>query len=429
MPVLGKLFQRLRTFLPARPPAGRRPRCRPALEALERRLAPAVLTVDSPADNTAPDDVLTLREAVALVDGTLGRSLTLAEQAQVGGRLGSGDTIQFSLPPGPQTITLTGGELDLTRPVAINGPGAANLTIDGNHLGRVFTVGHIWSVTPGLVVSLSGLTVANGSAPAADDYGGGLLNFGTLTLTNVALTGNAAGGHGGGGIYNVGRLTVSGCTLTGNVGAGSGGGLYNNSSGRLTVSNTTFAGNSAGVGGGGGIYNEGRLTVSGCTFSNNISAADGAGITNAGPLRVRNTTFAGNSAGSDGGGIWNGAALRVSGCTLAGNSAASAGGGLYNSGHGTLTLVGSTLWGNAAGTTGGGLQNWLSATLTHVTITANRAGAFGGGIYNLSRKLKLRRTTVAGNFRGAAPGTAVSNLDGSALASGRSHHRRHRAGK
>src|SRR5262249_55780866 len=151
-----------------------------------------------------------------------------------------GDTIQFSLPAGPQTITLTGGELDLTQPVAINGPGAANLTIDGNHQGRVFTVGHIWSVTPRLVVSLSGLTVANGSAPPANDYGGGLLNFGTLTLTNVAFTGNAAGAHGGGGIYNVGRLTVNGCTLTDNFGAGSGGGIFNNSSGRLTVSNTTF---------------------------------------------------------------------------------------------------------------------------------------------------------------------------------------------
>jgi hypothetical protein len=59
--------------------AGRRPRCRPAPEVLEGCLAPAILTVDGPADDTATDTALTLREAVALVDGPLGRSLTAAE--------------------------------------------------------------------------------------------------------------------------------------------------------------------------------------------------------------------------------------------------------------------------------------------------------------------------------------------------------------
>jgi hypothetical protein len=429
--MLRKLFEFLRSSLSGRSRARPRPRYRPALDTLEGRLAPAVLVVDSPADNTAPDDVLTLREAVAVVDGTLGRALTPAEQAQVSGAGGS-NTILFSL-PGPQMITLTGGELDITQPVAINGPGPGNLTIDGNHESRVFTVGQDWSVNRRLVVSLSGLTVANGLAPAGADYGGGLLNFGSLTLSNMVFVGNVAGSHGGGGVYNVGTLTVAGCTFAYNstAGDGSGGGLYNNDSGRLTVVNTTFVGNSAGVGGGGGISNIGRLTVVGCTFSNNTAVADGGGMNSAGGLTVRNTTFAGNSAGSDGGGLWTNHTARLSGCTLSGNDAASAGGGLYNSGFGILTLVSSTLWGNTAGSTGGGMQNWRAATLRNVTITANRAvsgsgGNFGGGIYNLSHELRLRHTSVTGNFRGPAPGTTANDLDGQGAASGRSHRRSRR---
>src|SRR5207249_1506686 len=61
----------------------------PRLEALEDRLAPATLTVNSAADNTTADGVLTLREAVLLVNNggdataALSRSLMAGEAAQV----------------------------------------------------------------------------------------------------------------------------------------------------------------------------------------------------------------------------------------------------------------------------------------------------------------------------------------------------------
>src|SRR4051812_36638218 len=54
-----------------RPSAMKRPHrtsSQPRLEALEDRLAPATLTVNSPADNTADTSVLTLREAITLVN-------------------------------------------------------------------------------------------------------------------------------------------------------------------------------------------------------------------------------------------------------------------------------------------------------------------------------------------------------------------------
>src|SRR5262245_24235006 len=90
-------------------------RCRPAVEALEDRLAPATLTVNSTADNTTADTSLTLREAVLLVNTNgnattaLGRSLTAGEKAQVKGTFGRSDTINFDpalTAGGPATIKL-----------------------------------------------------------------------------------------------------------------------------------------------------------------------------------------------------------------------------------------------------------------------------------------------------------------------------------
>jgi predicted outer membrane repeat protein len=374
-----------------------------------------VLTVTSTADTTAQGTVLTLREAVELVDGTLGRSLMPQEQQQVSGLLGSNDTIRFSLPPGPQTITLTGAELDLTSPVTITGPGAGALTIDADHQGRVFTVGRIFDPEPDLVVSLSGLTVADGSTPGPDDYGAGLLNFGTASLSKMAFIGDHAGSHGGGAIYNVGSLTLTDSTLLDNStdSGGPGAGIVNTSSGTLTVRNTTFAGNTAGEGGdGGAINNSGPLTVSGCTFVNNTAGSDGAGINNTGPLTVSDTVFVGNIAFSDGGAFWNSGTLALSGSTLRGNFAASDGGGIYNNGLGTLTLLNSTVSENVAGTAGGGIQNERVATLIHVTVAANQTlTGSGGGIHSIDvATLTLTNCTFTGNH-------AASRGSGGAVAS------------
>src|SRR6187431_3293219 len=70
--------------------------------------------------------------------------------------LGGGNTIVFSnIVTG--TITLSGGELLVTRDVNIVGPGDKVLTISGNNASRVF---HLTNST----ANISGLTIANGSA-------------------------------------------------------------------------------------------------------------------------------------------------------------------------------------------------------------------------------------------------------------------------
>ena len=79
-------------------------------------------------------------------------------------------------------------------------------------------VGQIYTRNLSLVVGISGLTVSGGSAVSgSNNYGGGLLNFGTMVVSNVTFSGNSAGGSGGGGIYNEGALTLNNCTFSGNT--------------------------------------------------------------------------------------------------------------------------------------------------------------------------------------------------------------------
>src|SRR5262245_32414326 len=137
-------------------------RCVPGLECLSDRIVPSAFHV-TPLAESGPGS---LRAAVAQANAHPGA-----------------DAIDFQ--PGlTGTIALTGGELDITDAVKINGPGADKLTVSGNHTSRVF------QVEAGETVSISGLTIAGGNAGSGN--GGGIDNFGALTVSNVAFSGNAA---------------------------------------------------------------------------------------------------------------------------------------------------------------------------------------------------------------------------------------------
>jgi hypothetical protein len=213
-------------------PVPRRQRTfRPRLEVLEGRCLPSILTVTNTKDN-GPNS---LRGDIAAAH--------------------SGDTIVFSPKLAGQTITLTSGELLISKNLAILGPAPGQGLIKvsvGYGDSRVFEVG------PNAVVTMSGLWITNGHAifnptpfDPSDGLGGGIKNEGTLTVSDCWLTGNVAD-HDGGGIYNAGTLTVSNSTLEGNgVGVPDGWGLYY----------------------GGGIYNAGlasALTVLNSNFSSNL---------------------------------------------------------------------------------------------------------------------------------------------------------------
>jgi hypothetical protein len=121
--------------------------------------------------------------------------------------------------------------------VAVSGGGSRLFEVDGTTTN----------------VTLSGLAILQGngyadSYPSSqglepfDGYGGGVLNFGTLTVSGCTLSGNSATAVGGGGIDNAGTLTVSGCTLSGNTADYDVGGGIDNA-GTLMVSNSVFSSN------------------------------------------------------------------------------------------------------------------------------------------------------------------------------------------
>jgi hypothetical protein len=289
-----------------------------------------------------------------------------------------GDQIAFAV---SGVIDLTSGELLVNKSIAISGPGPDNLAVDGNARSRVF---HIAS---GATVSISGLTIRNGTVTGnfPDGSGGGIYSFqATLMLEDCAISGNSAT-YGGG--------------VTSDA--------FNNEEGGswavVTISDSTFSGNSASYGG--GVFNiSGRwagasLTINNSTFSGNSAVYDGGGIDNNGyeimgaSVMLNNSTLSGNSS-AYGGGIYNSAAaggygsMEVNNSTLTGNSATYGGGGIFNvpyiSAQAVLQISNSTI-SNDSAQTGGGVDNESNddgtaiAQISKSTFSGNSASGLGGG--------------------------------------------------
>jgi len=235
------------------------------------------------------------------------------------------------------TINLTGALPDLSSDITITGPGANLLNVHRNTDGlyRIFTI------DSGVTAAISGLTVSNGSAR----NGGGILNMGTLELTNCTVSGNAA--NFGGGIQNSGTLTLTNCTVS---------------------DNTANAVQTISFGEGGGIHNVGMLTLTNCTVSGNNAVNFGGGIFNS------------SSAGE----------LTLTNCTVSGNNAVNFGGGIFNSSSGgEPTLTNCTV------------------TQNHADNDNNGFGS-GGGILNDGNTMTLLNTIVADNYKGSG-NTATKN--------------------
>jgi hypothetical protein len=413
-------------------------KARPRVEALEGRLAPTTLTVNSLADNTNPGNFLTLREAVLLVDSggdphaALGRPLTPKEAAQVDttNPFGTTDTIKFDpTTTAGGTITLAAGlsTLALSRNVSIGGP-PGGITVMGPSGPSSFS---IFQVTGGVTASLGGLTIASGSVPpsgfAAD--GGGVYNSGALTIVNCTLMNNNAAQFGGAIFNNAGAtLTVNASTLTNNLSDIEGGAIYNH--GTATITGSTLSGNQASQNAG-AILNESgaTLAVNNSTLTNNSAVSLGGAICNLATAAVGNSTLSLNTAtAGSGGGIANetGAGLAVAGGDITQNTASHHGGAIFNAGTatvgdstfsfnsaldsgpgggaidnlGTLSASDSTFTGNVANGNGGGLSNDSSGAsifLTSSTVAGNNAGLNGGGLYVQVGTATLVNVTLTGN--------------------------------
>ena len=394
------------------------------VEPLETRLVPSTFTVNNTLD-----------------DGNSGSAVRAMGQ----GYSNSGpDTIVFdpSVFSTPQTITLTLALPALTNSdqTTIQGPGANLLTIDGAGEYPVF------QIKAGATAVLSGLTVSHGYC--ANGFGGGIANYGTLTVTNCILSDNSAAC--GGGLSSTWALTITNSNFSGNS-ASYGGGIdidsgtatltsstfndntaQNNGGGieiesvwwpiTATVTDCTFRGDSAQNGGGIDIYNVPinafssvmlTLSVTSSTFSGNSAQNDGGAINidhedaTVINVTVTSSTFCGNSA-STGGGISNYCELSVTNSTFSGNSASS-GGGISNSCD--LTVTSSTFSDNSA-MIGGGISN--NGTLMVTSNIFNTNSAQNGGAISSNGPLSVDTSSFSGNLA-SQEGGAIDNLDDSTL--------------
>ncbi len=172
------------------------------------------------------------------------------------------DTITFAPALHGSTVELTQGELDVTRPTILVGPGANLLTISANYNSRIFDA--FSSLT------IQDMTLADGHAT---QNGGAILGQ-NVTVTRSRLLNNTAGNQGGAiHITGFGNLTVSDSEFSGNSADEGGAISLNGGSGFLaqgTVTNSTISGNTANDGG--AIYSRGtNLTVRSSTVAFNSS--------------------------------------------------------------------------------------------------------------------------------------------------------------
>lgn len=449
----------------ARPPERRRAR----FEFLEDRRVLAVLTVNSVGDVAADTSALTLRDAITLVNNagdpaSLGQSSMPATWASQISNLpfGSGDTVQFDpslFGSTPETIGLAGRELLVTKNLSIVGTGADYLNVSGQNQSRVLEAAN------GANVRLTGLSVTNGNGvpgnpaglhanrgggivvdesssltatdcdvsgnavtigPLGGGLGGGIADYGTLTVSNSKLAGNQANTTYGGGIAVFGTpvapatLTVNQSTLEQNTAYQNGGGIaLATPNCTATITNSLFYKNATTIYDGGAItIRAGNAIVTGCTFTDNTAAENGGGIANFARMTINNSSFHHNSALDYGGGLTTGGGSNttLNGDTFDQINSAAVGGGISN--FGTLFVSGSTLSTNSANDGGGVFDNFSSVTtINNSTLSGNTATQGGGGIYNSSNDsipggteaiLTIVDSTLSGNS--ASSGGGISNF-------------------
>jgi hypothetical protein len=286
----------------------------------------------------------------------------------------SGDTVDLS-GLACSTITLQSGALAVgLADLTIVGPGRDRLTIDGNHVDRVFT--HTGTGT----LTLRDVRVANGTLSADKAYGGCILTKGNLTLYRAAVSGCTALGQSeavGGGVVSYQNLIVRSSLLSGNVAAAS-----------VGTADTLGAA-------GGGAFAVAQIqvlasVVSGNTVTVPIGKSYGGGVVSS-SLTAKYSTFSANGATAEG----TSTNYAAAGAAFIGASA---------------TILGSTFDHNTADADAllfHGDPGVDSATVVDSTISSND-GRLGIGALSATMPISLLNSTIAFNTSGpVAPVGAV----------------------
>ena len=281
------------------------------------------------------------------------------------------------------------GGVAINKDIVIDGKGH---TIDAKNLGRIFSIGE------GFTITLTNATLINGKA----DKGGAIYNDGSLTLSDVKLSDNAADSYGGA-VFNNGELVVSDSVFDSNdiVNRGSasvdygGAAIYNWYDGVLTVSGSNFTNNIKNYKNGdrlvGAVATIGDATISDSCFVNNAGRWGGAisasGYLIAGDdvntLTVSGSTFKENG-GLYGAGIFvAGSDFTVSDCVFDKNTAFGKGNMTPNNNNGAAIEVTDT---NKA----------IAGTIAGSKFTNNKA-QYGGAIDICEGNIKITDSEFVNN--------------------------------
>ena len=293
-----------------------------------------------------------LQNAIGLVTGTLTLNQNVAMTAKEAADFTNGITIN--------------------KDITIDGKGH---TIDAKNLGRIFSIGE------GFTVTLTNATLINGRAVE----GGAIYNDGSLTLSDVKLSDNAADSYGGA-VFNNGELVVSDSVFDSNdiVNRGSasvdygGAAIYNWYDGTLTVSGSNFTNNIRNYKNGdnlvGAITTIGNATVIGSNFVNNsgrwggaLSVMGGESSSATNFIDIDGTKFVNNSALYGGAMFVWGSNYSISNSVFDNNSAFGKGNMTPNNNNGGALVV-----------TQGNIP--ISGTIINSNFTNNKA-QYGGAAW------------------------------------------------
>jgi predicted outer membrane repeat protein len=198
----------------------------------------------------------------------------------------------------------------VSKSLTIQGSGP-EMTIVQAHERASQATDRVFTVSENTKVTFRDLVIQNGYPTETPYVGGGILNFGELSLENCLIRKNKAGDASG--IQNRGTMMIINSTLSHNstdgigdpgMECGKGGGLVNAFQATLIVHNSLITNNSAeGKGGGLHIACEGNATIINTEISQNKATRNGGGIFLKGTLTLIDSQVTRNGTPADGGGV------------------------------------------------------------------------------------------------------------------------------
>lgn len=375
------------------------------MEALESRIAPAVFLVE----NLLSDGPGSLRDAIAQANATPAL-----------------DTISFAKSLEGFISLAPNGEIAITAPLKIVGPGADKITISGVFQSRVFNIDDgsaetdspvtisnlhfsesMHDVAGGAINSAESLTLVNVSVSRSEAFNGGAISVtgDNLVLKNCRFWKNEA--YIGGAVFaDCQSIQITNTVVGDNYAQYQGGGVHldTNSSGsgtpKIRIERSSFTGNNTVFKGGGlefaTLADGTKVSIKDCVISNNMASNNVAGSEGVGggifiengQVSIERTAIAANYAFQSGGGIHDDGAdsLLIRGCMVTGNytgSGSDGGAGLFagTSVH-EVKIVSSEFSGNRTFGSGAAIRadDGVSLIVQRSIVTDNLAtSAYGGG--------------------------------------------------